>query len=117
MTDKPRKILIIGAEVNTRSMLLALKAKLPDVEVEHVFLDDIPERRSQPGERMIIIDEAEQIPTSKTVSALIKRSQHLFSAEADMREFYASQRYQKPVRLRGAAQHKRQARKNKGKRK
>lgn len=118
MTDKPRKIAIIGAGLGSRLIKILLEEKLPGVEVVHITPDDIPKRRSEPGGRMIICDELQQIPDTKELIAKLKRlDEKELPAEASMREFYADRRYQKPPRLRGAAQHKRQAKKSKGKRK
>ncbi|UJD04906.1 hypothetical protein PWKp5_00163 [Klebsiella phage PWKp5] len=119
MTDKPRKIAIVGAGLGSWLIKILLEEKLPGVEVVHITPDDIPKRRSETGERMIIVDELQQIPDTKALIAKLKQREEEFPAEASMRDFYADHRYQKPPRLRGAAQHKRLASKarNKGKRK
>lgn len=109
MTDKPRKIVIVGAGLGSRLIKVLLEEKLPGVEVVHITPDDIPKRRN---ERMIICDELEQMPDTKALVAKLKQR----DTERDMREFYADRRYQEPTRLRGAASHKRQAKKMKNKR-
>ena len=117
MTDKPRKIAIIGAGLGSRLIKVLLEEKLPGVEVVHITPDDIPKRRSEPGERMIICDELQLMPDTKELIAKLKRmDERELPAEASMREFYADRRYQEPTRLRGAAAHKRQATKMKNKR-
>lgn len=112
MTDKSRKIAIVGAGIGSRLIKILLEEKLPGVEVVHITCDDIPKRRSEPGERMIICDELYDMPDTKALIANLKRlDEKDFPAEASMREFYADRRYQEPTRLRGAASHKRQAKK------
>lgn len=113
MTDKPRKIAIIGSGIGSRIIKILLEEKLPGVEVVHITPDELPKRRSETSERMIICDELQQMPDTTAMIAKLKRSEEEFSASADMREFYASSRYQEPTRLRGAASHKRQAKKMK----
>lgn len=115
MTDKPRRIAIVGAGIGSRSIKILLEEKLPGVEVVHITPDDIPKRRSESGERMIICDEFTDTDYTKELIAKLKRSEEEFSASTDMREFYAERRYQEPTRLRGAAAHKRQAKKMKNK--
>ncbi|AHZ60243.1 hypothetical protein HQ81_0172 [Dickeya phage phiDP23.1] len=115
MTDKPRKIAIVGAGLGSRLIKILLEEKLPGVEVVHITPDDIPKRRSEPGERMIICDELQQMLDTKALIAKLKQRDTEMSAECDMREFYADRRYQEPTRLRGAAAHKRQATKMKNK--
>lgn len=115
MTDKPRKIAIVGAGLGSRLIKVLLEEKLPGVEVVHITPDDIPKRRSEPGERMIICDSLESdFKTSDMIAKLRQRGDEM-SAECDMREFYADRRFQEPTRLRGAAAHKRQAKKMKNK--
>lgn len=116
MTDKPRKIAIVGAGIGSRLIKILLEEKLPGVEVVHITPDDIPKRRADSGERMIICDELQQMPDTKELIAKLKRrDERELPAEASMREFYADRRYQEPTRLRGAAAHKRQAKKMKNK--
>lgn len=112
MTDKPRKIVIVGSGLGSRLIKVLLEEKLPGVEVVHIIPDDILKGRNEPGERMIICDELEQMPDTKALIAKLKQR----DTECDMREFYADRRYQEPTRLRGAASHKRQAKKMKNKR-
>ena len=116
MTDKPRKIAIVGAGLGSRLIKILLEEKLPGVEIVHITPDDIPKRRSEPGERMIICDDLQQMPDTKALIAKLKRREEDTFAECDMREFYADRRYQEPTRLRGAAAQKRQAAKMKNKR-
>lgn len=117
MTDKPRKIAIVGAGIGSRLIKILLEEKLPGVEVVHITPDDIQKRRSESGERMIICDEFEDMPGAKELIAkLQRRDVRELPAESDMSEFYKELRYQEPTRLRGAAAHKRQAKKMKNKR-
>ncbi|UPU15611.1 hypothetical protein STP55_orf00020 [Salmonella phage STP55] len=123
MTDKTRKIAIIGRGIGARTMAIILQEKLKGVEVECISVDDIPKRRCEPGERMIICDDLVESErktlVSQAVAQLRKADISYCEAEADYRDIIASQRYQKPPRLYGAAQHKRQAKKykNRSKRK
>lgn len=125
MTDKTRKIAIIGGGIGARAMAIILQEKLKDVEVECISVDDIPKRRCEPGERMIICDDLVENERKTLVSqavAQLRKADISYceaEAEADDRDIIASQRYQKPPRLYGAAQHKRQAKKykNRSKRK
>lgn len=118
MTDKPRNIVIVGAGIGSRLIKVLLEEKLSGVKVTHVTYDDIPDRHSESGERMIICEDSQSVTvSSKELIAKLKQSERDLRPEASMREFYADRRYQKPPRLRGAAQHKRQAKKSKGKRK
>lgn len=116
MTDKPRKIAIVGAGLGSRLIKVLLEEKLPGVEVVHITPDDIPKCQSKSSERMIICDELQQMPDTKAMIAKLKQRDTEMSAECDMREFYANRRYQEPTRLRGAAAQKRQAAEMKNKR-
>lgn len=117
MSDKPRRIAIVGAGLGSRLIKLLLEEKLPGVEVVHITPDDVPKRSRNSGERMIICDEFQDMPNTKALIANLKKlDERDFPAEASMREFYADRRYQEPTRLRGAAAHKRQAKKAKNRR-
>lgn len=116
MTDKPRRIAIIGNGIGARAMKIILQQHLINVEVENIKIEDVKVRRKD-SEDMIILDSQEyEFSTSDIVDSVNTVVKEMNRKDVDWAE---ERRYQKPPRLRGAAEHKRRARKarNKGKHK
>lgn len=120
--EKPRKKIGIVGTGDTPRVMKAILEEMTDFDVEIISFDELNERRAQNKQieenRFVVLEDLyNQKDVSKAMTKLVSASRaECFSA--DEREFYASRRYQKPPRIHGTAQHKRQAKKaRKGKRK
>lgn len=127
MEEVRKKIAIIGPRGQAMAMKVLIEARRPDVDVECITPEEHEESRIAAGNRIhtIILDEVDQ-PRDKTRIALVGHAVNMMQslgrhiacveAEPDHRDLIASARYQKPPRLRGAANQKRQAQKSKNRR-
>lgn len=126
MSEEPKKIAIIGYGKSAIMMKIMLETKHPDWNVGIICMEDhlsereIKMHREEEDKRLVVLDElVDQSAIAKAIVSLRSPKPNFdMSVEADQREMYAERRYQKPARIRGAAQQKRQARKakNRGKR-
>ena len=113
--ENKKRVIVLAAPPGTfglSAVIDRLRERRPDLDI--VVTSD--EREMVDLSKVAVVD-ANTIHTLQALGRSIQRNE--FSAQADMREFYANRRYQEPTRLRGAAAQKRQAKKskNKGKRK
>lgn len=117
--ENKKRVAVLGAPPGTsglKSVIInRLRERIPDLDI--VVTSD--EREMVDLAKVVVVDDS--VAQFKDMLQMLGRSIHRneFSTQDDMREFYASRRYQEPARLRGAAAQKRQAKKskNKGKRK
>lgn len=115
MTEKKRRIAIIGGGVSGRAMRILLQERLPGVDIEYVEVEDVRKRRDL-DDTVVIADSLEyEFETSQLIKRLLSEKPVAENPECDMREYYAERRYQEPTRLRGAASQRRQAKKMKNK--
>lgn len=113
--ENKKRVIMLGAPPGTfglSAVIDRLRERRPDLDI--IVTSD--EREMVDLSKVAIVD-ANTVHTLQALGRCIQRNE--FFTQDDMREFYASRRYQEPTRLRGAAAQKRQAKKskNKGKRK
>lgn len=112
--ENKKRVIMLGAPPGTfglSAVIDRLRERRPDLDI--VVTSD--EREMVDLSKVVVVDD--NVVQFKDMLQMLGRSIHRneFSAQASMREFYADRRYQEPTRLRGAAAHKRQAKKMKNK--
>ncbi|AUG87712.1 hypothetical protein HOS54_gp006 [Klebsiella phage Menlow] len=127
--SEPKKIVIIGGGRHSIIMKTALQDLHPEWEIKQISIEDHMSarelaRREENDKRIVILDEiCSEFDVKQLINSLKSRRRlddnDFIETSLDERQLMKDARYQKPPRLRGAAQHKRLASKarNKGKRK
>lgn len=127
--SEPKKIVIIGGGRHSIIMKAALQDLHPEWEIKQISIEDHMSarelaRREENDKRIVILDEiCSEFDVKQLINSLKSRRRlddnDFIETSLDERQLMKDSRYQKPPRLRGAAQHKRLASKarNKGKRK
>lgn len=110
--ENKKRVIMLAAPPGTfglSAVIDRLRERRPDLDI--VVTSD--EREMVDLSKVAVVDANTVHILLQALGRSIQRNE--FSAHADMREFYASHRYQEPTRLRGAAAQKRQAKKMKNK--
>lgn len=122
--SEPKKIVIIGGGHHSIIMKAALQDLHPEWEIKQISIEDHMSAREENDKRIVILDEiCSEFDVKQLINSLKSRRKlddnDFIETSRDERQMMKDARYQKPPRLRGAAQNKRLASKarNKGKRK